>query len=285
MGDNQDLGEKADELGRQADDSDTVDNAVRIGLVVYGLVYLVVAWLVVRLALGDHSESVSTEGALSEVGEQAFGRPLLFVVGGGMILLLCWRVMDALLGFRDKDGLELWRKRVAAIGQAIIYGALASKAISLALAGGSSGGGPGGGSKGGGTRGITAKLMDLPLGQFVVGAVGLGVICAGAVQIWKGLSNKYRENLGSEGKRGTAGSAYLLLGKVGYVAKGLVVASVGALFVYAAFTHEPDESSGVDGAVRQLLQQPFGAPLLVAVGVGISCYALFALVRARHLSR
>lgn len=281
MGDNQGLGDKADEMGRRADHSDTIDNAVRFGLVVYGLVYLMVAWLVIRLALGDQSESVSTEGALSEVSEQPFGQQLLFVVGGGMILLLCWRLMDALLGYRDKDGVEVWRKRAAATLEAIVYGALAAKAISLA----SSGGNSGGGSKGEGTRGLTARLMDLPLGQFVVGAIGLGVISAGVVNIWKGVSNKYRENLANEGKRGSAGSAYLLLGKVGYIAKGLVVGAVGVLFVYAAVTHDPEESSGVDGAVRQLLQQPFGTPLLVAVGIGISCYALFALARARHLSR
>ncbi|MGN6783118.1 MAG: DUF1206 domain-containing protein [Marmoricola sp.] len=34
-----------------------------------------------------------------------------------------------------------------------------------------------------------------------------------------------------------------------------------------------------------MVQQPFGPWLLALVALGIGCYGLFALVRARHLSR
>ncbi|KRF16265.1 DUF1206 domain-containing protein [Nocardioides sp. Soil796] len=276
MGDQgDDLGEKADELGRRADNSDTVDHAVRFGLVVYGLVYLLVAWLIVQLALGERRGSVSTKGALKEVAEQPFGDVLLVVVAAGMVVLVLWRLLDLFVGHRDEEGADLWRGRGADLLKSAIYGFLGWKAFGLATESSSSGG----------TKVLTARIMDLPMGRVLVGAIGLAIVGYGVANLWKGLSNKHREHLAHEGRSGNAGSAYLLLGKVGYVSKGLVVGLVGALFVYAAITHEPKDSSGVDGAVREILHQPFGTPLLVAVGLGIASYGLFALARARHLSR
>ena len=43
----------------------------------------------------------------------------------------------------------------------------------------------------------------------------------GVSLIWRGLTEGYREHLEAEGKSGDLGQAYLLLGKVGYVAKGV----------------------------------------------------------------
>lgn len=271
----QGAGDKAQELGRRANRSDALDGAVRLGLVVYGLVHLVVAGLIIRLALGERSGSVSPEGALKEVGEQPLGTQLLVVVAVGMALLVGWRLLDAVTAHGDEDGAQLWGSRAGDLLKAGLYAALAWNAVKLAT----------GGSSGGGTRGMTAELMDLPMGRVLVGAVGLGVIAYGAAQVWKGLNKEHREHLASEGRSGTAGSAYLVLGQLGFIAKGIVAGLVGVLFLYAAITHEARKSGGVDGAIRQVLDQPFGIPLLVAVGVGIGCYGAFALARARHLSR
>jgi hypothetical protein len=102
---------------------------------------------------------------------------------------------------------------------------------------------------------------------------------------YRGLSEGYREHLESEGQSGDLGRAYLLLGKVGYVAKGGAIGIVGGLFVWAAATHDPDKSGGLDDALRTVLEQPFGPLLLGAIAIGIACYGLFCFARARHLSR
>lgn len=57
------------------------------------------------------------------------------------------------------------------------------------------------------------------------------------------------------------------------------------LFDYAAITHQPKRSGGLDQALQKVLQQPFGPGLLVVIAVGIACYGLFCFARARHLSR
>ena len=42
----------------------------------------------------------------------------------------------------------------------------------------------------------------------------------------RGLTEKYEKHLDAEGKSGQSGKAYLL-GKIGYVAKGIAIAIVG----------------------------------------------------------
>ena len=68
-------------------------------------------------------------------------------------------------------------------------------------------------------------------------------------------------------------------------AKGIAIAIVGGLFIYAAITHEPQKSGGLDQALRTVLEQPFGPFLLGVIAVGIICYGLFCFARARHLSK
>lgn len=270
-----DLGNRAEDLGHRAEDSTWVDSAERFGLVIYGLVYLMVAWLMVQLAFGEHSGKVDTEGALKEVAEQPLGHTMLVIAGVGMFLLLGSRLLDLFAGHRDESGTTLWRHRATDALRGVVNGVLGVKALSLAT----------GSSSSGGTRVLTARLMDLPGGRFLVGVIGVVVIGYGCFSIWQALSEKHSKQLAEEGKRGSAGKAYLLLGKVGNCAKGAVMGLVGVLFLYAAIAHQAKKSGGIDGAIRQILHQPFGTPLLAVVGAGIACYALFSLVRARHLSR
>ena len=268
------MGGTAQEVGRRADNSDWIDRAVRFGLTIYGLVYLLIAWVAVQLALGDYHGAV-TKGAFKTMAEQPAGGAILVVVAIGMVLLVLWRLLDAAVGHREKEGLERLRLRGYDLTKAGVYGGVAYKAVRTGL----------GETGGNSSRTATARLMDLPLGVWIVAGVGVGVAIYGAAQIWRGLSEKHREHLAAEGQIGADGSAYLLLGKIGYVAKGIAFVMVGGLFVYAAVDHRPKRSGGLDAALYRLLEQPYGSWLLLAMAAGLACYGLFQIARARHLSR
>jgi hypothetical protein len=270
------MAELSGDFGRRAHQSEWVDHAVRFGLIAYGLVYGLVGWLALQLALGDRSGTVNSQGALHEIAQQPLGNVLLWLVALGLVLLVLWRLLELVAGHRDKDGFDLWRKRAIDLGKMGIFGVLAVSAFSVAL---------GSGSSEAKSDTLTARLMSYPFGVWLVGAGGLAVIAVGVAQIWIGLSEKHSKELAAEGKSGQAGPAYLLLGKVGYVAKGIAIGLVGGLFCYAALTHDPKKSGGLDAALQQVLEQPFGRFLLGAIGVGLVCYGLFCFARARHLSR
>lgn len=272
-----DIAQQADQAGRQAHHSDWMDHAVRAGLVAYGVVHLLIAWLALQLAFGDREGSPSSSGALQELAQQPFGGFLVWLVAVGLFLLVVWRGLEAAVGHQGKDGSDRLRKQVSSAGKAVIYAAVGVSAVKVAMGSGSKGGG--------GTDSWTAKLMDLPAGQVLVVAVGLGIIGYGGYEVVKAWTEKYREELSGEGTSGEAGKAYLLFGKIGYTAKGVAVGIVGGLFVYAGVTHEAKKSGGLDQALYEVLDQPFGPFLLGLIAVGIACYGLFCFARARHLSR
>ena len=272
-----DVSAKADDLGRKADDSEVFDHAVRLGLVAYGTVHLVIAWLAVQLALGDSAGPASGSGALSELAQKPFGRVLLWVVGAGFVALVAWQLIEALVGHRDEDGAKRVVKRVASASKATIYGALGITALKIAIGSGSSGGDD--------TDTLTARLMSLPFGTLLVGAVGVVILVVAGAHVYKSFSESFRDHLTARGGSGDTGRLYIWLGKVGYASKGVSLAVVGGLFIYAAWTHDPEKSGGLDQALKTVLDQPFGAPMLFLVAAGLACYGLFCFAWARHLDR
>jgi hypothetical protein len=260
-------------------DPDWFERAARIGLIAYGVVHLVIAWMAVLLAFGERSGEASTSGAVDQLAEQPFGQVLVAGVAVGMALLVIWRGAEAFAGHDDEDGATRARKRLASAGKGVIYAAIGFSAARIVL---DSGGSNSNSEQQ--TDTITSRIMDLPAGQVLVGAVGVGIIAFGLAHVVKAWSESYAEHLDGEGRSGTAGSAYLLFGKVGYTAKGVALGVVGGLFVYAALTRDPQRSGGLDQALRRVLEAPAGPVLLVATALGIGCYGLFCLARARHLS-
>jgi hypothetical protein len=203
MGEGQAL-TRARDMARNNGGPDWLDAAARVGLVAYGVVHLVIAWLAVQLAVGDSSGSPSATGAVSELAQKPFGQVLVWAVAVGMFLLVLWQGIEAFVGHRDEDGAKRAAKRAVSAGKAVVYGAIGFSAARAATGSGSSGK-----SSERKTDSLTARVMDLPAGQVLVGAVGLvilGIGCAFAVRAW---TEKYREQLDAEGRSGSTGTAYL----------------------------------------------------------------------------
>jgi len=248
-----------------------------VGLVAYCIVHLLVGWLALQLAFCDKEGKASSSGALHYLADQPLGGVLVWLVAVGMFLLVLWRGLEVAFGYQDEqDDTKRWRKRATSGFKAVVYAAIGFSALRTAM---------GDSSKGGGTDSTTAKLMGLPGGQLIVGAVGLAIIAYGVSLVVRGWTEKFRENLDAQGQSGRDGSAYIKLGKVGYISKGIAIAVVGGLFVYAAATHDAKKSGGLDQALQTILEYPFGPVLLVVIGAGIACYGLFAFARAKHLDR
>jgi hypothetical protein len=267
----------AEQAGRKAANSEWLDYAIRIGFVAYGIVHLVIAFIALELAFGNGGgKSASQKGALAELARQPFGKALVWIIAVGMFLLVVWRALDAAFGHNDKDGGDKVKARAAAAGKGVVYAVIGISAFKTAI---------GSQSKGGGSQTMTAKVMNWPGGQLIVIVAGLAIIGYGAYMAWRGWTEKFKEHLDAEGQSGESGRAYILFGRIGYIGKGISIALVGALFVYAGATHDPKKSGGLDQALHKLLQQPFGQVLLVLIALGIACYGLFCFARARHLSQ
>ena len=63
-----DVSDQAEQVGRKADNSEWLDRGVRFGMICYGVVYLLIAWLALQLALGHQSANASNKGAMQMLG-------------------------------------------------------------------------------------------------------------------------------------------------------------------------------------------------------------------------
>lgn len=261
---------------RQADASPWVERMAVAGLITFGVVHLVLGWLAVQLALGDKEGGASTTGAVKQIAEQPFGGVLVWLVAAGMALLTLWQALEAAVGHRedDKDSTRL-RHRLTSAGKAVVYAAICISAVKVAT----------GSKSGGGTDSMTAKLMDRSGGQVLVGLVGVVIVAVGIGMLVVAYRESYLKHLDIDGRTGRDGTAFRWLGRVGHVAKGISLGVVGGLFLYAAFSHEPKKSGGLDQALQTVLEQPFGPVLLVLMGLGFAAYGLFCFAEARHLDR
>lgn len=268
------------DAARQVEQSDWLDRLAAAGLVAFGVVHLLIGWLAVQLAIGDREGSTDSKGAMQQLAEQPLGTAFVWAVAIGMLFMVAWRGIEAAVGYREVDDeTKRLRKRLVSGGKAVVYAAVAVSAITVATGSG------GGSKKGGGTDSMTAKVMDLPGGQVLIGAVGIAIVAVGVALLVTAYKESYLKRFDGSGTSGSTGTAYRVLGRVGHVAKGIALGVVGGLFLYAAFTHQAKESGGLDQALLKVLEQPFGPVLLTAMGLGFAAYGLFCFAWARHLDR
>lgn len=263
----------AERAGRELKDHPAFEGLARGGVVAYAAVYLVLAWLAMQLAFGDREGPVSRQGALHELAGGTMGMILLWAACVGFAALCLWEALNAWLDPRPHGNGSRALARAASAGRALLYAVFAASAGATAA----------GDHNQKHPDSYTSKLMATTAGPWLVGAVGVAVMAYAVGSIYIGVTDRYEEQLGVDGRAGWTGTASKVLGRTGYVSKGVAFGIVGSLFVWAAATHEPHQAGGLDAALSRLLDAPLGPALLAAVAVGFGCYGLFNLFRARYL--
>ncbi len=264
----------------RADRSPLLDRGIRGGIVTYGVMHLLIALIAFQMVLGQGGgETASGSGAFTELAESGFGRVVLWVMVLGFLMLVVWQGIEAAIGHRDEDGGKRTLKRVVSGGKAILYATLAISAATIALG---SGGGSGGGSS---ADGLTAQLMSASGGQVLVVLLGLAITGVGGALVYRGVKEKFTKHLDAGASQRDRRGPIIMLGKVGYVAKGVALGTVGVLVVLAGVRHNAQRSGGLDAALHELLQQPFGGWLVAAIALGLVAFGLYCFAWARHLRR
>src|SRR3954454_743734 len=261
-------GQAAGAAGR-AGDSDGLENLARVGLIAYGVLHVVIAWLAIQLAWFGGGQSADQSGAMGTLVRQPFGKPLLWIIALGLIFLAVWQAAEVLRwrsgwsasGDQRKKAIM---KTVKSIAKAGVYLALAITAIKFALGGAQSSSQQ--------QQQRTAGVFSWPGGRFLVGIVALVIIGVGAQQIYKGVSKKFLKQIDLADAPPSTTTLITRLGQIGFPAKGVALILVGCLLGYAAITFDPSKARGLDGAMRTILDAPFGAFLLTVVALGVAAF-------------
>ena len=251
------------------------ERLARFGLAARGVLYIILGVLAVQIAFGDRSEQANQRGALTEVTDQPFGSVLIWLIVVGLFGYSLWRLLTAMLGARSDPSVTDGKDRVKALAEGIGYGSVAVVALRVALSDGSSSGG------GGGAQKNTATMLSWPGGQLLVGAIGLLVIGVGVYFVWEGWRTKFTDELKLYEVGPTARKVVVQLGRVGRIARGIAFALIGGFLVSAAVSYDPDKAKGLDGALKSLVDKPYGVVLLILVGAGLVAYGCYGLAESK----
>jgi Domain of Unknown Function (DUF1206) len=258
-------------------DSPWTEGLARAGLVAKGITFAIVGALALKVAFAG-GKLEDRPGALEAVAHSGLGRVLLAALGVGLAGYALWRFIQAFLGRTLERGKKPGvLKRIGVAARGALYAWLAILCFDLVVDAQQATGGSGKAEDE-----TTAKILDLPLGRWLVVAVGLGILGAGAFNIFRGLSRKFRKDLKEEQMGREERRWYSALGVVGHLARGLVFVLAGWFLVKAAWEYDPKEAVGLDGALGKLVQQSYGHVLLGVTAAGLLAYALFCLVQARY---
>lgn len=265
----------AESVDRTARNSTVLEWSVRFGMVAYGTVHLLIAWVAVRLVLSGGSGTATGQGALAQLDGDNLGRATLGAMAVAFAALVVWQLIVACVGFRDRHGRRRHVERFGAVTRAITYAYFASASARLVLSGRS-------GSKAS-PKTMTATLLSAPEGPYLVGGIGLTVVGIGiGLGVW-GLREGFVQQLDVTARTGRRRTPIVLLGTIGYVVKGAAFVVIGALICWAGLTRDPNKSGGLDQSLRQLLGGNVGTIGVLIAGAGIGCFGLYLFVVSRHI--
>lgn len=265
----------AEQVARGADRSPVLEWSVRTGLVAYGFIHLLVAYVALNLVFSGHSQGSATgKGALAALANDTPGKITLLLMAVGFAALVVWQVITGLVGYRDRDGLKRHLLRVGALARAAVYGYLGGASAVLAIRGQDASSSP---------DSTTAKLMNAPAGPYLIIGIGIVFASVGIGEIVFGINRRFLNNLDEEARSSERRIPIALVGQVGYIVKGVAYVTVGGLLTWAAVTHDPKKAGGLDQALHRLLGGQLGVAAIVVVGVGIGCFGVYALMWSRHL--
>ena len=246
----------------------------RAGLIAQGAVYAIVGILALALALGQGGKATSAQGALKTLAELGWGKVLLALLAIGLSGFAVWRFAQAIFdrGGEGDDARGLG-KRAIDFGGGCVYAALAVSAVSILFGGG---GGGGGGHK------QAAGIFGWPGGRFIVGAIGVGFVIAGLVQLYGAFKDKFMDEMDTSNLGPHEREVLERIGEVGWIARAVVFALIGWFLVKAAVEYDPNDAVGLGGALAKLAQASYGPWLLGFTAAGLVAFAVFCFAKARY---
>lgn len=250
-----------------------VDALGRVGLVGYGLVHLLVAWLALQVAFGVSDAPADPDGAIGTVARTPGGFATLALTAVGLVAFAVWQLSAAAFGFRWVHGGERFRKRVGAVAKTIATGGLALVVGDYLLGVRR----PGGDTA---ARALAATALDLPYGRLLLGAAAVGVMALAVAMTYTGVRRTFLGDLDLRGLGPGVRGAVVWLGVAGHLSRALALGMIGVLAGSASLSDDPARAGGLDAALRALGSSGAGAGLLVVVAVGIAAFGLFCLADA-----
>ncbi|MGY1745611.1 DUF1206 domain-containing protein [Blastococcus sp. SYSU D00695] len=266
---------------RAVTDHPVLRASARGGLVAYGVLHLLIAWLTVQVARGVGAADADQTGALRTVADGPGGRVLLWAVGLGLLSLALWQAGEVLLWWR---GLLDPARRVRTalvcakcLVKSAVYAVLGVTGLLFAAGAGYEADER--------LQELTGDTLEVPGGAVAVGAVAVVVAAVGLYTVARGVTGGFMRDIDLPAAPDQWEPVIEVVGRVGYLAKGAAFVLVGLLLWRAASSADVSTATGLDGAMTTMAGVAGGPWLLGAVAAGFAAFGLYALARARYPDR
>jgi hypothetical protein len=268
------LAREGGRAAREAAESSTVDRLGQFGILSRALVVFVIAGISVDIAIGGDGHSADSQGALQAIAARPFGLVVLWLVAAGFLGHAVWRFLEAATGLRRDSGTKRTLKRLWFAVVGCVYIGLCVLTLRAISGRGATS------SDDARSQQAAAGLLGLPGGRVLTFVAGLGVIgVATGVAVWA-LQGSFLEKLHIEELGQRARSAVRRLGTAGQASRAGIVAFGGFLLVDAALEDDASRAQGLDGTLRTLAGQPYGAALLLLSALGLTLFGVYSIVEA-----
>ena len=257
-------------IGRTRDRLDVVG---RIGFAARALVYSMIGVLALQGALGKGRPKLDRKGAFEVIGEQPWGWLILMGLSAGFVGFAAWRWG---LVFLAREPLPWW-KRVAYFASGAFHAGLALLALYY-LAGTR-------GEDRWGSADLTALGLALPLGPYVVAAVGACLLGDAGWAAHRAVTLRFRRHLDVSEMSDRTSDVATWAGIAGLAARGIVHALMGAFLLRAAWLRDPEEAVGWNEAMWLLDRIPWGGYALALLAGGLLARGAYDVIEARYRRR
>jgi hypothetical protein len=266
---------------RDVTDHPVLEALARAGLVAYGLLHLLIAWLAVRLAGGVGGADADQTGALQTVADGPGGRVLLWAIGLGLLALALWQAGEVLLWWRGlfdpRHRLRTALVCARCLAKAAVYAALGVTGLLFAAGAGYQADER--------LRDLTDDALEIPGGTLAVQAVAVAVLAVGLYTLSRGLTGGFMRDIDLPAAPDRWEPVIEVVGRIGYLAKGVAFGLVGVLLWRAAHSADVSTATGLDGAMTAIAGVDAGPWLLAGIAVGFAAFGVYALARARYPDR
>jgi hypothetical protein len=253
-----------------------IEKLARFGFVAKGVVYVLLGILAVMAAIGQgSSKQANRNGVLELIFEQPFGRILAILLVIGIIGYAIWRFIEAIKDpYHEGSDSKGIVKRIGYFVSGLVYTGFALSIIKL-LAGSGSG-------SSNSRQTLTAKVLQMDAGPFLVILAGAIIIIVGFVQFYKAYKTKFTKHLNTQSLSSNEKEWVTRIGRIGYAARGIVWLIIGYFVVRAGIESDASQVKSSQGVFSFLEQLSYGQWILLAVAIGVVAYGVFQFVKARY---
>jgi hypothetical protein len=247
----------------------------RVGYAVRGLLYAVMGFLALRIALAQPGgKATDLSGSLLWLTGNRFGTLVLIVAILGLAAYSLWglvrAIYDPLHRGRDKTGIAA---RLGFLTSALSYAAIAFFGLQVLAGQGS--------ASHDSTQKTVSSLLTNPGGGFVTVILGIIAIGIGIGQLIEAYRATFKNDFKAGEMSRSERDAAILFGRFGMAARGVTFLVVGWFLIQAGQHHDPRQAHGFGGAFLFLLAQPYGHLLVAVIALGFIALGLHSLAQAR----